>query len=198
MNVSHFLTRVSQEGVAVTLSGDDKLKLTGRQSVIEVVAGDIREHKAEIVRYLKAGGRCRSCPYSVDHDNGKRCKGRDDLLPVYGVDHPLRHAPADGGLSCNAYTPSADFLTARSNDEARILEWLKDIGEEDPVTIGEVIDAIRRDPDALEYFAMRAVERELSGDCDGQGKGSCIQSEDHKKGGNFAQHNRMNGEHKHD
>lgn len=157
MNISHFLTRVSQEGVAVTLSGDDKLKLTGRQSVIEVVAGDIREHKADIVRYLKAGGRCQTCAYSIDHDNGRRCKGRDDLLPVYGTNHPLRYAPADGGLSCKQYTPSADHLTARSRDEANVMEWLKRIGKDHPVTIGEVIDAVRRDPDALDYFTMRAA-----------------------------------------
>lgn len=157
MNISHFLNRVSQEGVAVTLSGDDKLKLTGRQSVIEVVASDIREHKTEIVRYLKAGGRCQTCAYSVDHENGRRCKGRDDLLPAYGADHPLRHAPADGGLTCKQYTPSADHLTARSNDEAKVLAWLDRIGEDDPVTIGEVIDAMGRDPEALDYFTMRAA-----------------------------------------
>lgn len=156
MNVSHFLNRVSQEGVAVTLSGDDKLKLTGRQSVIEVVADDIREHKTEIVRYLKAGGRCQTCAKGSRQDDQIRCKIRIDLLPVYGEGNPLRYIPADGGLTCKEYTPSADFLTARSNDEAKVLAWLDRIGEDDPVTIGEVIDAIRRDSDALDYFIGRA------------------------------------------
>lgn len=158
MNVSNFLNRVSQEGVAVTLSGDDKLKLNGKQSAIELVAGDVREHKAEIVRYLKAGGRCQSCAQGSRQDERITCKARKDLLPVYGDGNPLRYGPADGGLTCNAYAPSADFLTARSNDEAKILEWLGRIGEDDPVTIGEVVDAIRRDPDAMDYFIDRSKE----------------------------------------
>lgn len=157
MNIHHFLNRVSQEGVEVTLSDEGRIKLSGRRSTIEALTPDVREHKAEIVQYLKAGGRCQTCAHSLQHDNGMRCKARKDLLPVYGEGNTLRHTPLDGGLSCKRYAPSVDHLTARSRDEAKVLEWLKSIGEDDPVTIGEVIDAVRRDPDALDYFTMRAA-----------------------------------------
>jgi hypothetical protein len=49
-----------------------------------------------------------------------------------------------------------------------ILAWLAFIGENDIVTLGEVIEACRRDADARAYFLGRASERLV-----GDGKANC-------------------------
>jgi hypothetical protein len=50
-----------------------------------------------------------------------------------------------------------------AEQETAILAWLAFIGENDIVTLGEVIEACRRDADARAYFLGRASER-LVGD----------------------------------
>jgi hypothetical protein len=46
-----------------------------------------------------------------------------------------------------------------AEQETALLAWLASIGENDIVTIGEVIEACRRDADARAYFLGRASER---------------------------------------
>ncbi|MDR1227945.1 MAG: hypothetical protein LBK55_02835 [Azoarcus sp.] len=59
----------------------------------------------------------------------------------------------------------ADLITELQPDrisaehETAILAWLASIGENDIVTLGEVIEACRRDADARAYFLGRASER---------------------------------------
>ncbi|MEA3277223.1 MAG: hypothetical protein U9Q81_18440 [Pseudomonadota bacterium] len=51
-------------------------------------------------------------------------------------------------------------LLAVLAEEARIRGWLRSIGEEDPVTIGEILEKARTDPEARIYYLKWAVEAE--------------------------------------
>lgn len=53
--------------------------------------------------------------------------------------------------------------SAISGDLEAIRAWLAFIGEADPVTVGEVLDKCRTDPEARDYFVRRA------GECSGGG-----------------------------
>lgn len=59
---------------------------------------------APVVGTLKA---CQCCEHFTRPGKSEGyCGGRDDLPPAYGVNHPLRRLPADGGASCNQWLAS--------------------------------------------------------------------------------------------
>lgn len=51
---------------------------------------------------------CRHCKRPGRADPGYCGGGRDDLPDAYGVNHPLRKLPHDGGASCANYAPYED------------------------------------------------------------------------------------------
>ncbi|MBS1139228.1 MAG: hypothetical protein H6R13_681 [Proteobacteria bacterium] len=59
---------------------------------------------ATVVGTVKA---CLCCQYHARPGKSEGyCGGRHDLPPAYGVNHPLRRLPADGGASCNQWRAS--------------------------------------------------------------------------------------------
>lgn len=50
-----------------------------------------------------------------------------------------------------------EIVAYLANEEAKVRRWLDRIGEDDPVTINEIIGAIRSNPEARSYFLERAT-----------------------------------------
>lgn len=73
-------------------------------------------------------------------------------------DGPLRqHKPEIIRLLAQAANDPA-AVSLDTTQERQIRHWLALIGEDDPYTIREVIDACRRDAEVLAYFVGRAAE----------------------------------------
>lgn len=70
-----------------------------------------------------------------------------------------------GAVAAEPFTPTTRQPSAPMADgeESMVMAWLAQIGETDPATVGEVVDACRRDEDARRYFLGRAAQSEEGG-----------------------------------
>jgi hypothetical protein len=100
MNTQTLIREAQTEGVAITISPEGGIILSGKRADREKWASILKPHRDEVIRLLTA--------------------------------------PLSPG------------------EEAAILNWLAAIGEDDPSTIGEVIENCRRDAEARRYFLGRA------------------------------------------
>ena len=78
----------------------------GIVAALPKVAGEVAGSNAK-----STTASCRSCRHRKQPgraDPGYCGGGRDDLLPAYGLDHPLRRLPDDLGASCASYSTFKD------------------------------------------------------------------------------------------
>ena len=153
MNISTLIEQAKSDGVKFSLSEMGTLKLAGENEIVHQWVPIIREHKPEIIQTLQeprhflwritlADGKTQTVSFTPEADQHEVMA----LYPqVFSVEPIIEERSA-------TEPPMTD------EEEQTILIWLTHIGEDDPVTIGEVIDRCRSHTEAREYFLGRAKE----------------------------------------
>jgi hypothetical protein len=116
MSPQEVIDQTAADGVVLALSGSNTITATGESKRIDRWLTTIRGHKAAIIDVLSRFSRCSAAPF-LKKDDSATCKtcehlrtpgrsagycgGRDDLPLAYGVNHPLRKLPLDGGATCD-------------------------------------------------------------------------------------------------
>lgn len=110
MTPATIINQAIADGVGLALSATGTIKATGKALVINRWLPLIREHKVDIISELQAAANDAAVTACVECQHFARpgksdgyCGGRDDLPLAYGVNHPLRKLPADGGASCDQW-----------------------------------------------------------------------------------------------
>lgn len=111
MKLNQIIDGCHRDGVSLSVTDDGQLRYSGGQYAIDYWLPLLREHKAAIVASLTEPAGpivrgCLSCRHRVRPGrSGGYCAARDDLLPAYGINHPLKKLPGDGGEFCSAWEP---------------------------------------------------------------------------------------------
>ncbi|MCK0510159.1 hypothetical protein [Aromatoleum buckelii] len=103
----HYADRDPLEAWFAPAVSHEEVLAAHRGAVAAEPLAEVRTPVRNEVRGESAGRGCSTC---------LRCKrpglalgycggGRDDLLPAYGANHPLRKLPDDQGAGCASYTP---------------------------------------------------------------------------------------------
>jgi hypothetical protein len=141
------LTQAQAEGVAVVWSPPGALKLRGDPAAVARWAPLLRPHKPDLVEAL-APRRL----WLVTPGNGPAaslCCDPPATLAEVQARHP-------GALVEPVPEPPAGPPLAP--DVARTLRgWLAGIGEDDPLTVAQVLERAQSDPEALAYYLDRAA-----------------------------------------
>jgi hypothetical protein len=154
------ILELEKSGVHLSLSSTGELKAKGSTDAIKKSLPLIREHKAALITELRNAGK--SWRWLINFT------GRDPMTVTFSPE-ASRAEVLEQYPEAVAAEPVPDSPKAESSglltpeQETAILAWLAFIGENDIVTLGEVIEACRRDADARAYFLGRASER-LVGD----------------------------------
>ncbi len=95
------LVPLLQAGLRVDIEWPNRLLVSPTDRLTNELRQYIREHKKDILMAME-GTNCRRCIHLRRPGAAYGyCSIREDLAPVYGDTHPLRHCPADGGESCS-------------------------------------------------------------------------------------------------
>ena len=153
MRPATIIQQAKNDGLILSLSDAGGISFQGNRQAAEKWTPTIREYKLEIIRVLQkplhflwrialADGKILTVSFSPEAD-------QDEVMALYPqavtIKPVIEERPA-------AEPPMTD------EEEQAILVWLARIGEDDPVTIGEVIDRCRSHTEAREYFLGRAKE----------------------------------------
>lgn len=145
------------EGVILAPSPAGTIKVTGQRAAVNRWRGVIREHKAEIVEFLKAD--------TGDTATVSRCwlLHFPDRDPVAVTRYPeTTHAEIleryPDAIAAEPFTPIIRRPSApiTFDEESAIRSWLAKIDETDPEIIAEVLRRCQSDADARDYFTERA------------------------------------------
>ena len=128
MNAAAVIHSATAAGLNLKLSNSGNIAVAGDDAVIRRWVAAIREHKPEILILLKEPNSetskkpdisevlqspeataamdqsCLDCfHFTRPGLSAGYCKGRDDLPLAYGLNHPLRTLPEDGGAACGSF-----------------------------------------------------------------------------------------------
>lgn len=151
MTPATIMHEAQADGVTLALSPAGTIKVTGDGAAVNRWLDAIRQHKAEIIEALDMSG-CWLIHYP----------DRDPLVVHCSPD--VRHAEMlawyPGALDAAPYTAPVrrPFAPMTGAEEAVARAWLARIGDRDPVSIADIIDACQRDADARRYFMGLAAE----------------------------------------
>src|SRR6476620_5516910 len=98
MKLSDILRVVGADGVDLQLDGANSIDVTGEEPAVLRWLPLIRTHKPAIVAILKDEKNDADIQHCSECKHGREpgrvriffCVGRDDLMPAYGPNHPLR------------------------------------------------------------------------------------------------------------
>ena len=123
MSPLEIIERAAADGVVLALSDDNAITATGEQNCIDRWLPMIREQKAAIIDALlcfparaadnlqknDGNATCTTCEHlRMPGKSAGYCGDRDDLPLAYGINHPLRKLPEDGGASCDNWKGTND------------------------------------------------------------------------------------------
>lgn len=155
MTPAAIIREAKADGVTLALSSAGTIKAAGDGAAVNRWLPVIRRHKPEIIEALKADAANTasvSAWWLVRFADGSplvvTCSPLATRAEVLGW-----YAPAGAGdaepYAREIRKPAAPMTVA---EEAAIRAWLARIGERDPVSIADILDACRRDEDARCYF----------------------------------------------
>jgi hypothetical protein len=115
MTPSEIIAGCRRDGIELRLTNDGMLRYSGEKYTLTYWLPILATHKLAVADELssdpfapevEAIQRCRDCKHFAQPGKADGyCGGRQDLPSAYGVNHPLRRLPADGGTTCHAYSP---------------------------------------------------------------------------------------------
>lgn len=160
MTPATIIEEALSDGVRLTLSPTENIKMTGDCRAVNRWIGVIRERKAEIIDALKVS--------TVDTATASRWwliqyLDRDPVKVACFPD--ATHAEIlemhRDAVAAEPFTPTTTQPLAplMACEETRILAWLTLIEETDPTTIAEVIGECQRDANARAYFLEQSSVR---------------------------------------
>jgi hypothetical protein len=149
------IQQTRSDGLVLSVSETGGIKFEGNRQAAEKWKPVLREHKAALVAELRNAGKSwRWLIHFTDRDpmtvTFRPEASHAEVLEQYP--DAVAAEPVPGTLAAE---PSGPMTLEQ---ETAILAWLTSIGENDIVTLGEVIDACRRDADARAYFLGRVSE----------------------------------------
>lgn len=108
MNAIEILAGCLRDGINLSVTDDRNLAFEGESYTLSFWLPHLRKHKPEVIEALSPSVKCcQDCiHFSSPGLSDGYCGQRQDLPPAYGINHPLRKLPADGGAGCHEYSPT--------------------------------------------------------------------------------------------
>jgi hypothetical protein len=151
MTPAAIIREAIESGVDLSLTAAGTIKAHGDQAAVSRLAPLIREHRFAVVAALKVADEAmRSCWWRIRFKAGE--------VTIYHR-HPLTERQAfeayPRALAVEAFKPPQSRPLSAEQERA-IRAWLDAIGEDEPLTVDDVLLSCRHDPEALAYYLQRA------------------------------------------
>lgn len=158
MTPEAIIREAQTDGVKLTLTDTGTIKATGDAAAVNRWLPLIRDHKAKIIEALKAG-----CGDTATASRWWLLHYLDRDPEEISCSPPATHAEIlerrPDAVAAEPFEPTVTPPTAplTADDEAAILDWLAQIGEDDREVTGAVILQCQRDDEARGYFLRQAM-----------------------------------------